>query len=1019
MTLEDTVLFQEMAKRVTDVPGPAGDLLRAFHDLRSVLIEHGKYIVELFPEFTPHDHTNHWDHLFSLADRILGESLYDSLKPTELMLLGYGLYSHDWGMAVSRAERNALETGESDNFPLLPNEPRQAQEDLAAQQKDGYASDVAWRDYLRRTHGLRSGARLRRQLEPLGQTFAEAVAKLGEGHTMDIAQIRDTNRYPVNHSVCGETVNLAALAIYVRIVDLLDIGDNRTPYALWKFVAPKDSISTMEWKKHRALSPVAVDEDASPRKIVVSGQTDDHSVYAALADLTDWVDAEFEASITNLRGMRHKYALDLDSRIKWDIQTTGFEPVLMRFEIDRREVLRLLGRELYGVDLLAFVRELLQNSVDAIDARQALLGQDGQTLQGEIRIKMTTDALGLHLIWSDNGIGMDLDIAKSYFSQIGRSWYRSRAARRVNSIKPISQFGLGILSCFALSNSLMVRTRMDPLIGRSPQGLVIQIPSRNNHFRVSRDGTLPIGASVEMRVPPEVAKDVTGSAVISALERIARFVSHDVVVEAEGRREPLRLGASARESALSDIGNHAPAILGIRGNAAGDLGSRTRRVSFAIGGPPTEYAGYYSALIPNHPKQAINNTDSSLWRLEGIDVDLDDVVVEDEQAVFVKGIRAGPVRPSTAGRKDGVSIGVAYSNWITPTLLINLKNPHAVEFDLGRSNCRLIDQSLIADIWRDIAGKLKAEVFDDPAGSLEDRAVMLGASSFFGGVPFAGLEGMLDKEDIPVLVLRQGEGLVWAAFQDIVSGDEILEAPYELHYAAYNQEVASLDLGGWKGQCALFPGGRFTTVKMPWLGPALDLTFSVLKEGGWRPHGIRMVEAPTGEDVPLVCRVWRQCPPNQHRMEGTLEGLYREAPELVTFPEGFSQFAAFGSRFWNSDHPKTIALAEALTSLQQRMENHELTPSHLKLARYLTSNTNYGYVVPSRISARRLALETPNRLAAIAAAEGMCSPIELTQDDFAPGTLATYQNPYHYDLRGWRAEGLGLGAAITGQHRSP
>lgn len=1018
MALEDTVLFQEMTKRATHVPGRAGDLLRAFDDLRSVLIEHGKYIVELFPEYTPHDQTNHWDHLFSLADRILGKSLYDSLKPTELMLLGFGLYSHDWGMAVSRGERNALETGESDNFLLLPNEPRQAQEDLAAQQKDGYRSDVAWRDYLRRTHGLRSGARLRRQLEPLGQTFAEAVAKLAEGHTRDIAQIRDTNRYPVTHSVCGEIVNLAALAIYIRIIDLLDIGDDRTPYALWKFVEPKDSISSMEWKKHRALSPVAVDEDASPRKIVVSGLTNDHSVYAALADLANWVDTEFEASMTTLRGMRDKYALDLDSRIKWNIQTAGFEPILMRFEIDRREVLGLLGRELYGNDALAFVRELLQNSVDAIDARQALLGQDGQTLKGEIRVKMTSDDLGLHLIWSDNGIGMDLDIVKSYFSQVGRSWYRSRTARSVNSIKPISQFGLGILSCFSLSDSLIVRTRMDPLIGRSPQGLVMQIPSRNNHFRVSRDGTLPTGTSVEMRVPREVANDVTANAVISALERIARFVSHDVVVEVEGGREPLRLGAGARESALSDIGNHVPAILGIRGNAAENLEARTRRVSFAIGGPPNEYAGYYSALIPNQPKEAINDIDSSLWRLEGVDVDLDDVVVEDEQAIFVKGIRAGRVGPSVAGRQSGVSIDGAYSSWIAPTLLINLKDPHAVEFDLGRNNCRLIDRPLIDDIWRDIAAKLKAEVFDDPVATLHDRAVILGAASVFGGVPNATLRAMLKKEDIPVLVLRQGQGLVWAAFQDVVNREEILEAPYELHYAAKDQEVTSLDLGGWKGKCALFPGERFTTVKMPWLGPTLDLTFSVLKEGGWRPHGIRMVEAPTGEDVPLVCRVWRQCPPNQHRTERTLKGLYREAPELVSFPEEFSQFAAFGSRFWNIDHPKTTALVQALNSLQQRTKNHELTPSHLRLVRYLTSNTNYGFVVPSRISARRLALETPNGLAAIAAAEGICAPIELTQDDFAPGTLAAYHNPYHYDLRRWRAEGSGFGAAITGQRRS-
>src|SRR5207249_3223356 len=131
---------------------------------------------------------------------------------------------------------------------------------------------------------------LRKHLEPLGAVFADAVAKIAEGHTLGVREVRDADRYPLGLSVFGETVNLAALTTYVRIVDLLDIGEDRTPYALWKFVAPADPISSMEWKKHRALSPVSVKHGSVLREVLVSGHTDDPVVFAALADLRSWID---------------------------------------------------------------------------------------------------------------------------------------------------------------------------------------------------------------------------------------------------------------------------------------------------------------------------------------------------------------------------------------------------------------------------------------------------------------------------------------------------------------------------------------------------------------------------------------------------------------------------------------------------------------------------------------------------------------------------------------------------------
>lgn len=79
---------------------------------------------------------------------------------------------------------------------------------------------------------------------------------------------------------------------------------------------------------------------------------------------------------------------------------------------------------------------------------------------------------------------------------------------------------------------------------------------------------------------------------------------------------------------------------------------------------------------------------------------------------------------------------------------------------------------------------------------------------------------------------------------------------------------------------------------------------------------------------------------------------------------------------------------------------------------YLTSNTFYGYLVPSRMSGVRLALEVPNRLLDVAEEEGLAHAEHLVPSDFVPGTVEGYQNPYHYDLRGWKSRGTGLGQRL-------
>ena len=114
-----------------------------------------------------------------------------------------------------------------------------------------------------------------------------------------------------------ETVNLRAITVYLRLIDLLDLGEDRTPYVIWKFVAPRDPCSKMEWAKHRALQPVTCPQYLNGRSILVNGSTDDYEVYVALEDLRIRCEGELRRCTDLLARMNDpRHELDL-YRIDW------------------------------------------------------------------------------------------------------------------------------------------------------------------------------------------------------------------------------------------------------------------------------------------------------------------------------------------------------------------------------------------------------------------------------------------------------------------------------------------------------------------------------------------------------------------------------------------------------------------------------------------------------------------------------------------------------------------------------
>ena len=121
------------------------------------------------------------------------------------------------------------------------------------------------------------------------------------------------------------------------------------------------------------------------------------------------------------------------------------------FKVDLKGIIRLLSDNLYSSDKV-FLRELLQNAADAIDARKKA---DKAYTEGKITVTYQRTKDEAQLTFADNGIGLTKEEIHSFLSVIGQSSKRDSTVR--NSF--IGQFGIGLLSCFLVTNEIKVVTR--------------------------------------------------------------------------------------------------------------------------------------------------------------------------------------------------------------------------------------------------------------------------------------------------------------------------------------------------------------------------------------------------------------------------------------------------------------------------------------------------------------------------------------------------------------------------------
>lgn len=125
-----------------------------------------------------------------------------------------------------------------------------------------------------------------------------------------------------------------------------------------------------------------------------------------------------------------------------------------RFQVDLRGVIELLSYHFYSSPKV-FVRELLQNAVDAIRFRERL----DPAFEPRVRVEVVkgTGEAPPTVVFDDNGIGLTEEEVHAFLATIGQSSKRGVPGERPDDF--IGQFGIGLLSCFMVSDEIVIVTK--------------------------------------------------------------------------------------------------------------------------------------------------------------------------------------------------------------------------------------------------------------------------------------------------------------------------------------------------------------------------------------------------------------------------------------------------------------------------------------------------------------------------------------------------------------------------------
>jgi hypothetical protein len=425
---------------------------------------------------TVHDVT-HLDALWEMTSLIAGPEY--ELNPAEAFVLGGAILLHDAGLSAAAFPggldelKRTLEWQDlaaailrQQGKEVTPEEIQSPPAELLGQIKFAILRALHAQQAERMSSGawsLPNGEQIYLLDDTeLRQAFGAAIGRVAHSHHWDIERVVESLLDDIGTGTvlpADRCVSERKVACLLRCADAAHIDRRRAPTILYAATRPT-GISDVHWGAQNKINKPAVDNSTL---IYSAGQpfkaTDAASWWLAY-DLVRLMDKEIRGSNALLeelkfQPLRVQRVLGAESprALSIHIRPEGWRPIDAEVRVsDPVHLAQTLGgRHLYGQDVLAPFRELLQNSADSIRARRVL--EERPTSWGNIHITVEAIPDEPNSCWvhvDDNGIGMTERVLTGPLVDFGKSIWNSPLLReeflglQSKNVQPTGKFGIGV-----------------------------------------------------------------------------------------------------------------------------------------------------------------------------------------------------------------------------------------------------------------------------------------------------------------------------------------------------------------------------------------------------------------------------------------------------------------------------------------------------------------------------------------------------------------------------------------------
>ncbi|PTS89593.1 hypothetical protein DBR27_22570, partial [Flavobacterium sp. HMWF030] len=433
------------------------------------------YFVEAFPTYTLHN-GQHQRNILYIIGELLGKDLKKVSALESAILILSALY-HDLGMVFSTEELAVIES-EYKFTEFLDRHPK-ARLSYESNGKKADRELIEW--YCRAMHAERVWVYLEKAEKDMlflwnGIPFKKELGLVCESHNFSVKEIRSKDDVIVTEFL-GEC-DLVFCSIMLRLADIFDFDNTRSPKSVYEFLGldkPKnniESVSKKEWQKHLSSRGFTFQKNDDNVNVLFKAAPDHPAVEIEIRNFLNIIELELEAcnglkKFCSKRWRKLKLPTSIN---KEGIVSGNFRSGKYHFSLSQEKILTLLtGEGLYN-DRYIFLRELLQNAIDTSRHREFMEKLSNSTFVVEnIEISYFLDSEGYNWIRIDDyGMGMTEEIINNHLLKKGESYYNSDKfklekllinRRFHNDFVPISRFGIGLLSCFIVSDKIEISTK--------------------------------------------------------------------------------------------------------------------------------------------------------------------------------------------------------------------------------------------------------------------------------------------------------------------------------------------------------------------------------------------------------------------------------------------------------------------------------------------------------------------------------------------------------------------------------